>query len=362
VSQVAEVDALLLDVGQRWARAEPLDQRVQTVVAVCREDLAQVGSGADASDDLLIWHLGRPGGLVGMLGPLESPDQTWVRTWPVLLASVLLGLAGLVSVVAGSRAPGLVSTWLSAPLAVGSAGVAVLVVVALLAADRYLRRVVGTRAAAASKRELFQLETVLLQRINRLRASIRRPHPGDALVRAAGEISWAAGGLGRAAQTIAASGEVVDRLRAVAFELVEALPGVTAQAPVLASLDQRIRDTAAEVGRSIPPLTELVSATLDAATLVREAIVTAGEQLRNSVVLAERTADQHDALSTGERPFTVAAVRLESASGVLDATAAALRDTLERMQAAIDKANWLVLVADGMRADDELHAAPGEPC
>ncbi|MBV9315750.1 MAG: hypothetical protein JO100_18920 [Pseudonocardia sp.] len=316
------------------------------ILGHCQSELQRIwaagAAGSDPGDDLLIWRLARPGGLRELTG---QRDPGVSRAWPVLaaLGSTMIGLVSLELVVATQQSLGG-----AAPIFLG---LIVVILIGLLSVSGLQIRT--TWVASACGRGLQRIETDLLPAIAQLRDAARQVRQEDPVARAAGEISWAARRLGLAAEQITASADTVERLRAVATRVADALPEVSAQLPVLASLDERIRETAAVVGQATPPLAELVSTTLEAASKVREAIELASEQMRASVLLVERTADHSAAVSAGERPFTVAAQQMEVTSGVLDNAATMLRQAVERMQSAIEDANWLALVADGLRANDE---------
>lgn len=357
---LAEVDELLDRAARQASQGDrPTYQRVLGVTEACRAELAGLTPGSTPSNELVLWRLAHPGTLVAGTG------QRWVTTWSLaaVLTVALLGLLGLVGAahLVAAPAPSATSSrasaiaratlvWLGSS---GAVGVVALVALALVVAALLARR--RCRAAEAGELRLAHIERRLVVRVSRLSAALRGPDRIDPLRGAVAELAFAARGLGDAARSVAASERVVERLTSAAIQVAASLPEATAQAETVATLEQRVRRTAEEIGRAAPPLTELVEATLMAATQVREAVELTGRQLRASVDLVERTADHRAALDTGERPFTTAATQLAALSGTLDAATTALRDSVEQMGAAVRDANWLVLVADGLRAEPDHH-------
>ncbi len=313
-----------------------------TVLARVDRDLERIAADPALlrDPDLALWTMTEPGALTRAVDPHGGSPSAVLGLLPV---GVVACYGVLVALRHGGAAGvgGLLDGWVADPWPLGPGGLAMAVLIALvvLGADR-VRAGRGRHSPAALATAQAELATA----VTRLRR--------DAGIALKGGTGAGGADLAAAVDRLAGAAEVFEGLRSVVTRLEAATPTLLAQAEALAAVDQRLAATAEAVARHLHPTTDLVTTTLQAATLVRDAVAAADRQVRESAALAVRAADQSAAMSAGERPFTIAAERMDVSATALAEASTALRDSMEKMEAAIEKANWLALVADGLRGDD----------
>ena len=211
------------------------------------------------------------------------------------------------------------------------------------------------RLGAAAQR----LEAELHVPLTRLREALVLPPSAEFAVRAWETQREVAERLGRAAEGLVAAGPSVERLGEVVARLEDGLPDLERQAVTVGGLDDRLRRSAADMVERTRPLVDfalnaeqVVARILAATEQSREALDLARARFAEAAELARLAEERRLAVTATAQPLVDAAADLARAATVLDATSG-------RLWGSIEKANWLALVADGLRHPDPHLTGPG---
>ncbi|MFJ8964756.1 hypothetical protein ACIRG5_35750 [Lentzea sp. NPDC102401] len=344
------------------------------VLEIAVQQAKQVETNPAAADrDADLWRLREPGYLRAICEhPPAHPGNALVLL-PVVLTWSALGVAEwryveqYTSSDPGAR-PSFFADWLSQPWYLGPVMLSLVIVVTVLWIMLNHRRTWSShRRADTIDRVAHQLEVDLLPPLAVLRAQLGTSSPEQQTREAAATLAGAAQRLGEASSRLAAASEVVDRLGAVARELVAALPDLARQVDAFSAVQQRFGDQAREIVAAVAPLETVVADVGVAAALAREASVTSGEVVRAATVqtslahdLSTRNAAHRDLLEEAQKPFSAAADSVAGAADRFQATVSALQETTGKLRETIREVNWLAMVSDGLRHPTEHpdHAQP----
>lgn len=353
------------------AKSRPpyLAQLAEVLRIAGHEAAAAEKNGPDTLDpDALLWRLREPGYLRAICDhPVPRPGGALVLL-PVALTWGILGAAEVIYANrypdAAAERPSFFAAWLAEPWQQGPLLLsAVIVVSALMIMIGYRRSSRAQRRTDAVDQAVQELEAALLPPLTVLRSRVgsqknvtmRSNQAADSMLEAAKQ-------LGRAADQLARSMPTVERLGAVIDQMVAALPTLEQQNQQLADVDRRLAETTTGIAEQLGPVITMVTDAASAATAAREAAVgsvsavtTARKQLDTAHELAARTADQQASAERAQLPFVAAADKVVGAADKLAAVAATLHETAGALRHTISEVNWLAMVADGIRDNDNRH-------
>lgn len=367
-----ETAAGVLERGVQWsarpAHARAL-RRAHTVLTVALRQLRELPAKPHLVQDptLELWRLREPGFLRDLV---EQPPVrvSGVRVLvPVLATWVLLGffewryIEDQAGIAPAERTP-FFTRWMDNVWYLSPVGLSVVVVISvLLVMAGYWRAGAAQRVQDEFERQAEDFEPELLPSL----ALLREQYLGrgtDDVQQAAAEAVWAAAReLRGAAETLGGSVGAAADLRVVLDRLLDRLPEVGEQAARLGTLTARFEEAAEFVAEEAQPLLTLVNQAGNTATALDHAMTLAAEMVQRARDLSEETHRSNGTVDLSREPLVVASRQVQTAVERMDALVASLGSVADALNEAVQRANWISLVADGLRAGDYGASHNGGP-
>jgi hypothetical protein len=345
--------------------------QLNTLLEVASGQAWHVARGTAAVEgDAGVWRLREPGVLRAVCDvPLAQPGGA-LALIPVLITWLVLGAAEGVYIF-GDRSgdvaerPPFFAWWLDLPWFAGPlllSGLVVLTVAVLIV--KYVKPARERERADETDRVVQRLEAELLPPISTLWAMRTIADQTELTHKFGLELTSAARRFGGAAERLDAAVSTVERLGEAVGRLLDGLPHLGAHVTRLAEVEQRIGQGTQTLGEAVRPVAELtddikraVQATASATTRAEGALDRSTTALAEANEVGAATAEQRAAVTSAEQPFAVAAGSVEAAARDLGVATSTLHETSKQLRTAIREANWIVMVADGLRAVDPVHGA-----
>lgn len=345
--------------GVSPARRPPHLAQLSGVLEVASRQARRIELNPAAADpDADLWRLREPGYLRAICEhPVAHPNTVLVLL-PVVLTWSALGVAEwrYIQATGSGARPSFFTDWLAQPWYLGPVMLSLVIVVTVLWIMLNHRRTWSSqRRADAIDRVAHQLEVDLLEPLAILRALVGSS-PEEQTRQAAATLSEAAHRLDEASSRLAAASAVVDRLGAVAQELVAALPDLAQHVQAFSAVQHRFGEQTAQIVAAVAPLENVVSDVEAAGALAREASAKSGDVVREAAVqlsaandLSVRNTAHRELLEEAQKPFSAAAGSVAGAAERFQATASTLQDITGKLRETIREVNWLAMVSDGLR-------------
>ncbi|MEV6072031.1 hypothetical protein AB0L82_36295 [Nocardia sp. NPDC052001] len=322
-------------------------------------------------EDSILWRLRDPGYFREICDhPIAAP-RTWVMMLPVLVAWLFIGGAELwyritLSGESASASEGFFAAWTRAPIVLSPVAMAVAVVVAIVIISvQYARHARAQRRADRIDEVAQRLEADIGPAVDALLRALPAIESDEATRDAARNLAAAAQQFSAAAGALDRSMAGLRRFAEISEQLTTVVPAVGQQIEKLHATGRELLQAAELVSEEGDALKTAVNTTFSASSSAESAQSAAAESAVRTAEAARRVDAVEESIQAKSELITIANAPFTSALSAVSDTAETLREVVDvvrtvaaSLNAAVEQANWIALVADGLQHPQERMNTP----